>query len=167
MAIAVNDANIFIDLLEVDLIDMLFKLELNLHTTNLVLNELDATQQAVLKKYINKKQLTVKVLNEADLLELKRLELASGKLSAQDVSVYAYAKEIGAMILTSDRRLRNEAQSKGFEVHGILWLFEQLMDEKLVKPKRAIDKLTELMQINTWLPKDECKKRIEQWTKKI
>ena len=71
------------------------------------------------------------------------------------------------MILTSDRRLRNEAQSKGFEVHGILWLFEQLMDEKLVKPKRAIDKLTELMQINTWLPKDECKKRIEQWTKKI
>ena len=167
MAIAVNDANIFIDLLEVDLIDMLFKLELNLHTTNLVLNELDATQQAVLKKYINKKQLTVKVLNEADLLELKRLELASGKLSAQDVSVYAYAKEIGAMILTSDRRLRNEAQSKGFEVHGILWLFEQLMDEKLVKPKRAIDKLTELMQINTWLPKDECKKRIEQWTKQI
>ena len=167
MAIAVNDANIFIDLLEVDLIDMLFKLELNLHTTNLVLNELDATQQAVLKKYINKKQLTVKVLNEADLLELKRLELASGKLSAQDVSVYAYAKEIGAMILTSDRRLRNEAQSKGFEVHGILWLFEQLMDEKLVKPKRAIDKLTELMQINTWLPKDECKKRIDQWTKKI
>ena len=35
MAIAVNDANIFIDLLEVDLIDTFFKLQLNLHTTNL------------------------------------------------------------------------------------------------------------------------------------
>jgi predicted nucleic acid-binding protein len=167
MSIAVNDANIFIDLLEVDLIDTFFKLKLDLHTTNLVLNELDAEQQAVFKKYINRKLLTVKILNETEMLEIKKLELASGKLSAQDVSVYAYAKEINAMILTSDRRLRNEAQGKGFEVHGILWLFEQLLEEELIKPKKAIDKLTELMQINTWLPKDECKKRIEQWTKKI
>ena len=167
MAIAVSDANIFIDLLEVDLIDTFFKLKLDLHTTNLVLNELDAEQQAVFKKYINRKLLTVKILNETEMLEIKKLELASGKLSAQDVSVYAYAKEINAMILTSDRRLRNEAQGKGFEVHGILWLFEQLLEEELIKPKKAIDKLTELMQINTWLPKDECKKRIEQWTKKI
>jgi predicted nucleic acid-binding protein len=155
MAIAVNDANIFIDLLEVDLIDTFFKLRLDLHTTNLVLNELDATQQSVFKKYINRKLLTVKVLNETEMLELKKLELASGKLSAQDVSVYAYAKEIKAMILTSDRRLRNEAQSNGFEVHGILWLFEQLLEEGVIKPKKAIDKLTELMHINTWLPKDE------------
>jgi len=44
MAIAVNDANIFIDLLEIDLIDTFFELKLDLHTTNLVLNELDYEQ---------------------------------------------------------------------------------------------------------------------------
>jgi predicted nucleic acid-binding protein len=165
MAIAVNDANIFIDLLEIDLIDTFFKLKLDLHTTNLVLNELDFEQQAVMKKYINRKSLTVKVLNNAELEKLKEMELASGKLSVQDVSVYAYAKEINAIILTSDRRLRNEAKSKGFEVHGVLWLFEQLMEEKLLKPKKAVAKLTELMKINTWLPMDECQERLDKWAK--
>jgi predicted nucleic acid-binding protein len=165
MAIAVNDANIFIDLLEIDLIDTFFELKLDLHTTNLVLNELDYEQQIIIKKQIAKKRLKVKILNDEELSELKEKEITSSKLSKQDVSVYAYAKELGAIILTSDRRLRIEAKSKGFEVHGILWVFEKMMEEKLIKPKKAIDKLTELMKINTWLPMDECHKRIEKWSK--
>jgi predicted nucleic acid-binding protein len=165
MAIAVNDANIFIDLLEIDLIDTFFELKLDLHTTNLVLNELDYEQQIIIKKQIAKKRLKVKVLNDEELSELKEKEITSSKLSKQDVSVYAYAKELGAIILTSDRRLRIEAKSKDFEVHGILWVFEKMMEEKLIKPKKAIDKLTELMKINTWLPMDECHKRIEKWNK--
>ena len=165
MAIAVNDANIFIDLLEVDLIDTFFELKLDLHTTNLVLNELDFEQQLIIKKYITKKRLKVKILSDDELSELKEKEITSSKLSKPDVSVYAYAKELGAIILTSDRRLRIEAKSKGFKVHGILWVFEAMMDEKLIKPKKAIEKLTELMKINTWLPMDECHKRIEKWSK--
>ncbi len=165
MAIAVNDANIFIDLLEVNLIDTFFELKLDLHTTNLVLNELDYEQQQIIKKYITKKRLTIKILSDAELSELKAKEITSSKLSKQDVSVYAYAKELGAIILTSDRRLRIEAKNKGFEVHGILWVFETMMAEKLIKPKKAIEKLTELMKINTWLPMDECHKRIEKWSK--
>jgi hypothetical protein len=50
-------------------------------------------------------------------------------------------------------------------VHGILWVFESMISEKLIKPKKAIEKLTELMKINTWLPMDECHKRIEKWNK--
>lgn len=165
MAIAVNDANIFIDLIEINLIDTFFELNLDLHTTNLVLNELDFEQQLILKKHISKKGLTVKNLGEKELEELKAKEITSGKLSKQDISVYAYAKELNAIILTSDRRLRTEAKNKGFEVHGILWVFETMMKQKLIKPKKAIEKLTELMKINTWLPMDECRKRIEKWGK--
>lgn len=166
MAIAVNDANIFIDLLEIDLIDTFFKLKLDLHTTDLVLNELDYAQQVVMKKYIYKDGLTVKVMSTIELENIKVLGMQSGKLSPQDVSVYIYAKQINAMILTSDRRLRNEAESKGFEVHGVLWVFEQLLEEKLMKPKKATEKLKELMKINTWLPTDECEKRIDIWAKR-
>ena len=39
-----------------------------------------------------------------------------------------------------------------------------MMEEKLIKSKMAIEKLTELMKINTWLPMDECRKRIEKWS---
>lgn len=165
MAIAVNDANIFIDLIEIDLIDVFFELKLDLHTTNLVLSELDNEQQQVIKKQITKKRLKVRVLSDEELMKLKDAEITSNKLSKHDVSVYAYAKELSAIILTSDRRLRTEAKNKGFEVHGILWVFETMMAEKLLKPKRAIEKLTELMKINTWLPIDECHKKIEKWKK--
>ena len=163
MAIAVNDANIFIDLFEIDLIETFFKLKLDLHTTNLVINELDFEQKTALEKQVAKKKLTVKKLNETELENLKRKEITSTKLTKQDVSVYAYAKELNATILTSDNRLRKEAKEKGFEVHGILWVFETMISEKLMKPKKASDKLTELMKINTWLPMDECRKRIEKW----
>lgn len=163
MAIAVNDANIFIDLFEIDLIDTFFKLKLDLHTTNLVMNELEFELKTALEKQVAKKKLNVKKLNEVELEALKAKEITSTKLTKPDVSVYAYAKELNATILTSDNRLRKEAKAKGFEVHGILWVFETMMQEKLMKPKKASEKLTELMKINTWLPMDECRKRIEKW----
>jgi rRNA maturation endonuclease Nob1 len=78
---------------------------LDLHTTNLVLNELNSEQKVVLEKHIAQNKLTVKVLNEIELEDLKRIEISSNKLSKQDVSVYAYAKELNATILTSDNRL--------------------------------------------------------------
>lgn len=138
MAIAVNDANIFIDLFEIDLIDTFFKLKLDLHTTNLVMNELEFELKTALEKQVNKKKLIVKKLNEVELEALKAKEISSTKLTKPDVSVYAYAKELNATILTSDNRLRKEAKAKGFEVHGILWVFETMMQEKLIKPKRQV-----------------------------
>lgn len=49
MKIAISDANIFIDLIAIDLIDQFFKLPLDLHTTDLVINELDHLEQMLLK----------------------------------------------------------------------------------------------------------------------
>ena len=71
MAIAVNDANIFIDLFDIDLIDAFFKLKLDLHTTNLVMNELEFELKTALEKQVNKKKLIVKKLNEVELEALK------------------------------------------------------------------------------------------------
>jgi hypothetical protein len=87
MAIAVNDANIFIDLFEIDLIDMFFKLNLDLHTTNLVMNELDFEQKLGLEKQVASKKLTIKKLDEKELENLKAKEIRSSKLTIQDVTV--------------------------------------------------------------------------------
>jgi hypothetical protein len=85
MTIAVNDANIFIDLLEIDLIEEFFELNLDLHTTNLVLNELDHAQQQTIRNHITKKRLTIKVLSDVELNELKAKDISSNKLSKQDI----------------------------------------------------------------------------------
>jgi predicted nucleic acid-binding protein len=67
------------------------------------------------------------------------------------------------MILTGDNRLRKEAQRQGFEVHGILWVFEQLVNIEVLSPLIASEKLRELMSINFWLPVGECDKLIEKF----
>jgi len=165
MKLAISDANIFIDLFAIELIESFFQLNLILHTTDLVINELDFVEQQILKGYVEKGALTVKKFDDADLEKLKATAIASKKLSKPDVSVYAFARAIDAMILTSDRRLRKEAEILGFEVHGVLWLFEQLIEQAIITKAQASVKMKELMLVNTWLPKQECVKRIEKWIK--
>lgn len=165
MILAVTDANIFIDLIEVNLVEEFFRLDLRLHTTDVVINELDYEQKLLLDNFIENGKLFVKKLNEEELEQLSTEIVNSKKLSKPDISVYIYAKSINALILTSDRKLRVEAEEKGFEVHGILWVFECLITESILTTDFAASKLRELILINTWLPKTECIKRIEKWTK--
>jgi hypothetical protein len=65
--------------------------------------------------------------------------------------------------LTGDNRLKKEAVRQGFEAHGILWVFEQLVNNGLITSETAVNKLQELMSINTWLPMTECERLIAGW----
>ena len=52
--IVVNDTNIFIDLMSVDLLDDFFRLPIEIHTTDFVLNELtDESQHNAIQKHIS------------------------------------------------------------------------------------------------------------------
>ncbi|WP_298355508.1 hypothetical protein [Runella sp.] len=162
--IAVNDANLFIDLCEIDLVEIFFELPLEFHTTQLILNELEEDQLQRLVPFIAQKQLSVRHLTQSEIDNLASISTQSRKLSREDLSVYFYAHELdNCMILTGDNRLRKEAQRQGFEVHGILWVFEQLVNIEVLSPLIASEKLRELMSINFWLPVGECDKLIEKF----
>ena len=164
VTIAVNDANLLIDLWEVGLIDLFFQLPLSFHTTQLIISELDEKQAESLAVYIEQGRLTVRHLTRAEIDNLGSLSVDSRKLSRQDLSVYFYAKElIDCMILTGDNRLRKEAERQGFEVHGILWVFEQLLENNIIDRKLAREQLQNLMKINLWLPMTECQKYLDRW----
>lgn len=164
LKIAVNDANLFIDLWEVELIEVFFQLPLEFHTTQLILNELGAEQKEKLINFIDAQQLKIRYLTREEIDDLDKISVNSRKLSREDLSVYFYAKELtDCMILTGDNRLRKEAQRQGFEVHGILWVFEQILENQLIEAQNAIELLRNLMNINLWLPMGECEKLIEKW----
>ena len=166
VSIAINDANLFIDLYEVQLTDTFFGLPLVFHTTQLILNELEDEQVAQLQPYIQNGSLYVRHLSREEIESLDALTPHSRKLSRQDLSVYFYAREIGeCMILTGDNRLRKEAQRQGFEVHGILWVLEQMVIEALLTPNDAVTALQNLMLVNAWLPVRECGELIDKYSK--
>ncbi len=64
--------------------------------------------------------------------------------------------------------LRKFAKAQNLEVHGHLWVFDNLVDNKIIGGQRAIEKLRELCEIinpKLGLPKNECLSRFEKWTR--
>jgi predicted nucleic acid-binding protein len=163
MKIAVNDANIFIDLFDIDLLQLLFELNIELHTTDLVINELEYEQKTPILEKAAEGKIIIKKFGEDELDEIRKLEKKRGAISIQDWSVYFYAKQMKVMILTGDNTLRKQAKENGFEVHGILWLLDQMVNQKILKQKQAVEKLEALMKINQRLPKKDCEERIKEW----
>jgi predicted nucleic acid-binding protein len=165
LKIAINDANLFIDLHEIELTEKFFQLSFRFHTTQLIMSELEPEQLSKLQPFLEAEILVVRQLTREEIESLDNQTTQSKKLSIQDLSIYFYAKQISenCLILTGDNRLRKEAERQGLEVHGILWVFQRMIDEQILTTQKAIDKLTELERVNFWLPKVECERFREGW----
>ncbi len=84
-------------------------------------------------------------------------------LSISDVSVCLLAEELDAMLLTSDQPLEKIAKGRHINVHGTLWIFDQLISSKVLTPSMAAAKLQHLLNMDRYLPKEECRNRIKKW----
>ncbi len=60
--------------------------------------------------------------------------------------------------------MRRIAKDSYIKVHGVLWIFDQLVEKYIITDEtQAYDKLTLLMTLNSRLPTSECKKRLKTW----
>lgn len=106
MRIAVTDVCIFIDLIELDLISDFFRLNLELHTTVEVMNELFTEQYQVLEAYQQVGKLMVHNLDAQDFLKIEALALPKG-LSPEDKSVLYIAIGLeNGIVISSDSLVR-------------------------------------------------------------
>jgi len=158
--IAITDANIFIDLMYCKLLDKLFGIGVEIHTTINVIDELNEQQQASISKSIRKKSLTVHQLEELNMPETIK---TNKRLSDSDKSVFCLALQLDAFILTGDGVVRKISGVQKIEVHGILWLFDRFIEGKLITKKIARVQLKALMEYNKRLPMEDCEKRLHAW----
>jgi predicted nucleic acid-binding protein len=165
MIIVVNDACLLIDLIDIDLFDAFLQLGFQAHITSSVLNELENDiYEKPIRKSIGNKTLLLHKLMAEDQKEIEKLMKAhSAKLSESDCSCLHLARKINATLLTCERLLTQTARSLKIEVHGSLWVLDQLISASIITKYTARKKLTALMTINNRLPKDECNKRLKQW----
>lgn len=164
MKIVINDANILIDLVKLELIDAFSKLDFDLHTTDFVLDELNDEQKTPIVNLNNGKKLTVIETTETiDFQGITTILEKSTGLSFEDCSVWYYSKKMSGILLTGDGKLRKQASKDKIEVRGIIYLFDVLLNQKLISFQEAIEKLKQLMLLNNRLPKKEIDKRIELW----
>ena len=104
---------------------------------------------------------------ERDFIEIHS-EKYSKSLSEADKSVLHIANKIDACILSSDKTLRNYAKNKIIECHGMIWIFDKLVETSILTKKEAANKLTQLVNINYVFQNnpilvEEIEKRLKKW----
>lgn len=162
MKIAITDANIFIGLLYTKLHGELFELDLEIHTTFGVFDELNEKQKSILNKFVKRNKLTLHKDDESTPVP----EIQSRKsISESDKSVLYLAIHLQAIILSGDGHIRKISGIQKIEVHGIFWLFDTFLSNKLINKRLACKQLKSLMEYNKRLPFDECEKRIAEWSR--
>jgi predicted nucleic acid-binding protein len=166
MTIIVCDANILIDLLQVELFKAFLKLKWEMHVSPDVVDEVQEENSDQLTQKIRLNEIHLPVFTPDDLLKIQEYKSRYRSLSIQDCSCLLLAEKHSALLLTGERKLKNIATSfHGVEVHGILWIFERLIQKKIIIPPKAHALLTQLMKLNTRLPKAECERLLKHWGK--
>ncbi len=165
MKILVNDTNIFIDLHSVGLLEEMCRLPYEIHTVDLVVAEIaDADQRRIFDELVARGEISVDGFTADELIEIvEEHSSVSGNLSIPDCSVCYFARKHNVPMLTGDRRLRRYAEEQSIEVHGILFIFDELVRHDIISTSMAADRLEELFAINARLPKAEIRERINRW----
>lgn len=167
MKVAITDACIFIDLCQLQLITHFFNLELEVHTTIDVLNELWDEHQELLKGYRAAGRLTIHIARDTDKTAIASANYPRA-LSETDCSVLYFAAINKAIVLSSDKLVRNTAKRLAIPYHGMLWVFDQLVAAGLLPPPAAAAKLQELINTNIVFQNNrelvaEMQKRLKEW----
>lgn len=157
--LCVLDANILIDFAAVGLLETLFRLPFRFTLPDLLAAELLSPSVARLQ------QLGVEVtgFTEAEVLDIVTLGRAHPPLSVGDRAVLVAARMANAVLLTGDMQLRELARSLTIEVHGTLWLLEELERRGILIPQTAIAALEGMRRSGRRLPEQECARLLRRW----
>jgi predicted nucleic acid-binding protein len=171
MKIAVTDACIFIDIYDLQLIERFFDLELEIHTSFDVYNELYEEQKTAFQKFKEIGKLTLHSMNEEDRAAIKQHNFPKS-LSDNDKTVLHLAQKIAAIVLSSDKAVRKQAKHLCIEYHGMLWIFDKLLEATLITHAEASKKLQELINSNVIYQNSaelisEMNRRLKLWSKHL
>lgn len=133
MKVVITDVSVFFDLYHLQVLPEFFALDLEIHTTDFVYNEITHEEQksdfAIFER--SKKLHIIKITPEEED-EIRKMELLRSNKSFPDRTVLWKAKQFGCALLTSDSKLRKEAEVQGLEVRGSIWVVNQIIETGIV-----------------------------------
>jgi len=162
MILIVTDANIFIHLSRLDLVDSFIAMNFEIHTTDYIINEYNKgfkkdTTFKRLDKFIRSGAIRIHEFGYDELLEIYEQKK---KLSIADCSIYKLSLQLKSILLTGDKALKLFSEQSGIEVHGIFWLIEQMHKHAIIDEIEYKEKLTELKGLSCRLPVEEINRRL-------
>lgn len=162
--VAIQDANILIDMIDIDVLALMLDLPMEFHVSDFVHAELtEQVYRQAVNEAIADSRLVLDTFDGRDVSEITDMALEMTGLSFPDCSCISLANKLQAALLTGDMRLRREARARDLEVHGSIWIIEQLYLAGRLEAHDAGTRLLSLLHVNPRLPRVTCALKIEEW----
>lgn len=94
--------------------------------------------------FVSVRKLTIHTIDSSERIEIMNTNYPRA-LSEVDKTMLFLAKKHEAIVLSSDKVIRNHAKKEAIEYHGMLWIFDQLIAQGILNKKEAAQKLKELI----------------------
>jgi hypothetical protein len=161
MDVLVSDTSVIIDLERAQLIEQVFSLPYRFVVP-------DALYEAELKDYGGERLialgLQVRSLSGAQVAEAQRLRSLERRISIHDSYALSLAKAEAAILLAGDAAMRRLAETEEVRCHGVLWVFDQMEENRVVAPSVLHAGLTRIVSHpRCWLPRDAVDQRLKRY----
>lgn len=163
MKIIITDTNVLFDVIKIGALPEFFSLEYEICTTVFVIQEiLPSPQKETIETFIRAKKLVIFGFSIEEVEEVINFNTGRDLKRFTDKSVIWKSLQLKCPMLTGDRKMREVAEKMGLEVHGSIWIIDELIGNNLISTEKARILLEQLQLTNSWLPKDEIEKRINK-----
>lgn len=144
MRIVVSDSSCIIDLRKVSLLDIFLKLPYEILIPDLLFEEELLKFTEAQKRALIKDGLKVIDMPGERVLRAQQVMRSNPRLSVHDGFAFALAESHpGCILLTGDGCLRDLALTQKIEVHGFLWIIDEIHRHKL----RAVEMLCAALRV--------------------
>ena len=159
MLLLISDANILIDIEDGNLTPVVFQLPYEIAVPD-ILFELELREK---HSHLLKLGLIVKSLTAESVKKTESLNYKYPRPSVMDHSALALACQEKCPLLTGDKDLRAAAKSEGVEVHGTVWIIEELLKQKLIMQAQARSSFDSMKAKGSRLPWIDIEKLLYKW----
>lgn len=161
MDVLVSDTSVVIDLERGQIIEHVFALPCRFVVP-------DALYEREIKDYggdrLIAKGLQVRTLSGEQVSEAQRLRRLERKMSIVDSYALSLAKREAAILLAGDAAMRRLAETEGVRCHGVLWVFDQMSDRRVVPLPLLHDALSRIAtHPRCRLPRDAINARLARF----
>lgn len=156
------DTSVLIDFYWGELLEALFALPLAFLAPDVIVAELKIPDG----QYLLALGLRSVSLSGDQVLAVMDLAARHRRPSINDLFALVLARVRAVTLLTGDRALRELAETEGIEVHGTLWLLDELVRRGVITPAEASEGLERMLADGSRLPEKECDLRLRRWRRR-
>jgi predicted nucleic acid-binding protein len=160
--VLVSDASILIELAKWSLLEDLFKLPIEFVVPDALYEDELIDLGKIDRKQLTALGLRIESLHAEGVAQALSYQKAKPKLTLHDCFVVTLAVTNDWALLTGDKRLRALADEVHVEVHGVLWVIDQLAEHRIVRQPTLAKALRGMLDDpRTHVPTAEIRRRLE------